>query len=259
MVRWVHEICAQGIRRPGYIADIWSEGFVADRFIEFGIDAESVRFEPVTLPRWDPGTWSLEVWNDDERIRFHSFPLPHSAPAPDGVDAPLRITDVGGSIALVTVTLNSWPQSFVRDRLALRAVDPTNEFDTISQTLPFGPQLQAVMEPSIEAGAIGFVGIFDAPWESCEYYVPYDGVERPIPGVWISRTDGERVKTMLDAGPVTARIVVDSTRENVTTHNVVATLPGASDEWLVIGSHHDGPWISAVEDASGVALVLAQA
>jgi len=28
---------------------------------------------------------------------------------------------------------------------------------------------------------------------------------------------------------------------------------------VIIGSHHDGPWASAVEDASGVAMVLAQA
>ena len=28
---------------------------------------------------------------------------------------------------------------------------------------------------------------------------------------------------------------------------------------MIIGSHHDGPWCSAVEDGSGIALVLAQA
>jgi hypothetical protein len=115
------------------------------------------------------------------------------------------------------------------------------------------------MEPAIEAGAVGFIGIFDAPWDSCDYYVPYDGVARPIPGVWISKSSGNALNAMLAAGPVTAKIVVDSTREEVTTHNVIGTLPGSSDEWVVIGSHHDGPWISAVEDASGIALVLAQA
>ncbi len=261
MVGWINTICAQGIRRPGYTADAWSEGFVADRFRGFGL--ESVRFEPLELPRWDPGTWSLEATSDDEHLTIDCFPLPHTAPARSGIEAPLRIDDgfeeMRGAIALVTVTLNSWPQSFVRDRIALRAVDPTNEFDTISQTLPFGAQLQAVMEPSIEAGAIGFVGIFDAPWESCEYYVPYDGIERPIPGVWVSRADGMKLKELVEAGPVTAHLTVDSTREMVTTHNIVATLPGASDEWVIIGSHHDGPWVSAVEDASGIALVLAQA
>jgi hypothetical protein len=64
---------------------------------------------------------------------------------------------------------------------------------------------------------------------------------------------------MLADGTVNARIVVDSVREQVTTHNVIGSLPGASDEFVVIGSHHDGPWVSAVEDASGIALVCAQA
>ena len=257
LVGWVETICARGIRRPGSDADVWTEGFIADRFRAFGL--ADVRFEPVDLPRWEPKTWSLVVSRDGERLELECFPLPHTTPAPEGIEAPLRIDGVDGAIALETVTLNSWPQSFVRDRLALRTIDPTGEFDTISQTLPFGRQLQAVMEPSIDAGAVGFVGIFDAPWESCEYYVPYDGELRPIPGVWISRRDGERAKALVAAGDASARIVVDSVREDITTNNVVGILPGASDEWVIVGSHHDGPWVSAVEDASGVALVLAQA
>jgi Zn-dependent M28 family amino/carboxypeptidase len=39
----------------------------------------------------------------------------------------------------------------------------------------------------------------------------------------------------------------------------VGYLPGRSDETVIIGTHHDAPWASAVEDASGMALVLAQA
>src|SRR5205823_4070761 len=85
------------------------------------------------------------------------------------------------------------PAGFARERLALRTIDPDGDFDTLTRTLPFGRQLQAVMEPAIEAGANAFVGIFDAPWESCSYYVPCDGEVRPIPGVWVSRSDGERL------------------------------------------------------------------
>jgi hypothetical protein len=245
MLGWIETVCARGVRRPGYAADVWSETFIADRFREFGLD--DVRLEPVPLPRWEPRSWSLTV--DDEP--FDCFPLPHTAPCPDGINGTL-----GQDIALETVTLNSWPQSFVRDRLALRTIDPDGEFDTLEQTLPFGRQLQAVMEPSIEAGAAAFIGIFDAPWESCDYYVPYDGEERPIPGVWVSRSSGERLKELTGRG---VRIVVDSVREDVVCNNVVGTLRGDSDEWLIVGSHHDGPWVSAVEDASGIALVLAQA
>ena len=247
---WIDQICAQGIRRPGSDVDAWCETFVADRFNEIGL--QEVHLEPVPLPRWTPHSWSLEV--DGES--FECFPLPHSAPAPEGVEA--RIGSGRGEIGLEWVTLNELPQSFVRDRLAIGSYDPEGEFDTLSHTLPFGRQMQAVMEPSIDAGAIGVICVFDAPWESCDYYVPYDGEVRPIPGVWVSKSSGEKIRAAMESG-ATARIVVDSTREEVTTHNIVGTLPGASDEWLVIGSHHDGPWVSAVEDASGVALVLAQA
>ncbi len=55
------------------------------------------------------------------------------------------------------------------------------------------------------------------------------------------------------------RLSIESDRRKITTQNVVGELPGADEEIVIIGSHHDGPWASAVEDGSGIALVLAQA
>ena len=64
---------------------------------------------------------------------------------------------------------------------------------------------------------------------------------------------------MLAAGAVRARLRVDARRETITSYNIVGELAGADDEAVIIGSHHDCPWASAVEDGSGIALVLAQA
>jgi hypothetical protein len=64
---------------------------------------------------------------------------------------------------------------------------------------------------------------------------------------------------MLAGGLVRARVRVDAVEDNITCYNIVGELPGADDETVIIGSHHDGPWSSAVEDSSGIALVLAQA
>jgi Peptidase family M28 len=58
---------------------------------------------------------------------------------------------------------------------------------------------------------------------------------------------------------MSARIKVEARRETITSFNIVGELPGADDEAVIIGSHHDGPWSSAVEDGSGISLVLAQA
>ncbi len=126
--------------------------------------------------------------------------------------------------------------------------------------LPFAPAIQAVMEPSLAAGARAFVGALRGyPGDSHRYYVPYDAVARPIPGVWISGSAGARLRERLREEPLQVRLRVDAELGTVRCHNVVGELPGADEDRVVIGSHHDGPWASAVEDASGMALVLAQA
>jgi hypothetical protein len=117
-----------------------------------------------------------------------------------------------------------------------------------------------VMEPAIEAGAAGFIGsLAGYPGDSYQYYVPYDAAERPIPGVWIKGSDGVRLRALMSRGPCRARLRIDAVRQETTCHNVVGELPGADEDTVIIGSHHDGPWASAVEDGSGIALVLAQA
>jgi len=120
--------------------------------------------------------------------------------------------------------------------------------------------MQDATRPAIEAGAAGFVGaLTDYPGDSCRYYVPYDAHHRPIHAVWVSGSEGQRLCEMLATGSVRARISVDASAGTVTSYNIVGELPGADDETVIIGSHHDGPWSSAVEDGSGIALVLAQA
>jgi hypothetical protein len=151
------------------------------------------------------------------------------------------------------------PQT-VMTSVASRYYDPDGEFATKSQVVPFSNAMMRVMEPAIDAGASAFIGLLTGfPWEPREYYVPYDAIERPIPGVYLSKSDGEQLKGLMDKGAVWAKLVAQSKAETVTSYNVIGTLPGVSDEWIVIGSHHDGPWASAVEDASGIAMVLAQA
>jgi hypothetical protein len=253
---WIRTVFAWGVRRPGYAADRRAETWCAEQLAAFGL--RDVRREPVPLAKWEPRTWSLDVAGE----RVPCFPLPHAAPTP-GLETELAILSgdgarLDGKLALTQVDLLSLPQTFMRE-CALACHDPEGEFDSLVQVLPFGAGLMHVMEPALAAGAAGFVGVLGAPWETCEYYVPYDAVPRPIPGVWVSAESGARLRERLAAGPLSARLVVDASREEIVSHNVVGWLPGASDAWLIVGSHHDGPWSSAVEDASGIALVLAQA
>lgn len=263
---WVEQVFAQGIRRPGYPADRWAEQFCLERFRDFGL--ESVRAEPVELPYWEPRRSSLTIWNEGAGVPqmrdLSCFPLPHSAPTP-GLEAQLVSFDaqapeqVKGSMSLYKLTLMRLPHAGLASQ-ATWSYDPDDTFVDSVQVLPFGGEFQAVMEPAIAAGAVAFIGALNGyPSDSHEYYVPYDAVDRAIPGVWISGSEGDRLREMLASGPVRARLTLDSIRKTTTTHNVVGELSGADDEMVIIGSHHDGPWSSAVEDGSGIALVLAQA
>jgi len=272
---WIETVFDRGVRRPGYAADRWASEFCAERFRTFGL--ERVRLEPVTVPYWEPRRWSLTLAADGAELPC--FPLPHSAPA-GGLEAELVPFDpaaperVRGNVSLVEVHLTSsrrarlgrlhperGPESAVDlAELATWTHDPDGSLAATDQLLPFGPDVHWVMEASMAAGAVGFVGVLaNYPGDSHAYYVPYDAEPRAIPGVWVSRSAGEALRRRLAQGPCRVRLDVDAVRQEVESHNVVGELPGADEERVVIGSHHDGPWRSAVEDASGIALVLAQA
>jgi peptidase M28-like protein len=266
---WISQIVDRGVRRPGYEADRWTEQFVADRFRELGL--ENVRLEPITVNRWDPGDWSLEVVAGGETRTLDCFPVPFAAPA-DGLEVELAAFDaarpeaVSGRASLYDVELLRIPadglvsSGSAPDDTSGRVIDPEGTLAGAEHVIPFGADFQDVMGPSISAGAAAFIGsLARYPGDSHDYFVPYDGVERPIPGVWVSGTDGAWLRERLTEGPVRVRLSVPSTVEEAESHNVVGELPGADDEVVMIGSHHDGPWASAVEDASGTSLVLAQA
>lgn len=262
MLGWIDQIVAQGVRRPAYPADRWTERFIRDQFQAFRLGR--VRLEPVPTAKWDPGRACVTVWPADSPADavddLSCFPLPHTSPGVVEADlVPLADGDVTGRVALDRLELMRTPQALMR-HAATSHYDPDNDFDELEQVLPFGPALQLVLEPSLQAGAAAFVGLLSGvPWETQDYYVPYDGQLRPIPAVWVSAANGRRVDALLANGPVRARVEVEADRTDVECFNVVGELPGASDEWVVVGTHHDGPWASAVEDGSGIALLLAQA
>lgn len=267
IMTWITEVVGFGVRRPGTEAGHRVEDWCVSRFRDLGL--ADVRSEPFDVPVWEPGEARLVVWPVDrpeQVIISAGFALPYTQPT-KGHEARLAILDlngnandgVAGAIAVDTVELGELPASFMQ-ALATGRVDPSGELDEYVHLLPFSLRLGREVDTAIEAGASGYVGVLSGmPWETRDYYVPYDAVQRPIPGLWIDRRDGAQVLAMLANGPVHGRIEVDAYCRPGWSANVIGTLPGASDEWVVVGSHHDAPWASAVEDGSGVALVLAQA
>jgi hypothetical protein len=272
MLRWVEEIVARGVRRPGYDADRWVEGYIHDRFCALGLEA--VRYEPLECTYWHDRSACLEVAETDAGEAFESFAVPLSEPTtvtgaieawdPDDPEA------VRGKVALCDVDFMHLPETFpVMRRVADGhdsdspasagwAYDPDRTLADRLHRLPFSPAIHDTMQPAIGAGAIGYVGVLLGYPGDCRYYVPYDGRARPIPGVYVAGREATALREAA-ARHAQVRLEVDADRGTTSTRNVVGELPGADDEWVIVGTHHDAPWASAVEDGTGIALLLAQA
>ncbi|WP_045875343.1 M28 family peptidase [Pseudofrankia sp. DC12] len=272
MMSWIDQVVARGVRRPGYAADGWTTGFVAQKFREFGL--VDVHAEPVAVTRWEPERYTLTATPAGAAARdLACFPLPHAAPA-SRLEAQLASFDaaspsaVAGRAALVDARPLALPPavpaglgSAPKD-LSRRVYDPAGTFAGETQVLPLASTSDAVTDPAAQAGAVAFIGcLVGYPSGGHRYYFPYNGKPTALPGVWIGAGDGRWLRDQLARGPVRVRLDVATSTAPARSDNVVGDLPGppGDDELVLIGSHHDAPWASAVEDGSGIAMVLAQA
>jgi hypothetical protein len=267
MYGWIEEVVDQGIRRPGYPADEWAEGYIRDAFEEFGLS--DVRLQPVTAEKWEPTEWSLEVTAGGQTKTLDCFPVPYSKPT-DGLEAELVTYNqadhaaMSGKVAIGNVGLVTVPAlAFVGGGSApadttRRVYDPEGTLTDAQHITPLATGLD--VEAVAETGAVAFIGALkDYPGDSYEYFYRYDAEHLPIPAVYVRGSDGAWLDEQLAAGPVQVKLVAQATFEDIETHNVIGELEGTDDEVVIVGSHHDGPWASAVEDGTGIAMVLAQA
>jgi hypothetical protein len=272
MMGWIEAIAAHGPRRPGSDADLAVEGQLAGMLGGFGF--ESVRREPIPIAAWDEGGASLVVEHDG--FASEAFPIPHAAPTLEGgIAGPLLFVDPDrlpardrwrGAIVVAEIR---FPR--LETRLLLRIApgqhDPDGTLPLVDHPATWVRLGWHLYREAVRRGAAGFVGILtDQPGGTCRMYAPYgfreaDILDKPLPGVWIGRDDGTRLKERVSRQPTRARLTVAGGRREMVTHNVVAELPGRGkdDEVIVLSCHHDSPFASPVEDASGCAVVLALA
>lgn len=272
-------IVEQGVRRPGYPADVWVETYIEEQFKKYGLQnvkKEAVTHhgkeygeEPETNVKWVPLKTFLHVYTESESIIVPAFSVPYAESTSDqGIDAEVVFLesktinyDVKGKIALYPVEFRERISHQVYKRIAEWYYDPENTFLVKKQAPVFNVEGNAVMDYAVESGALGFIGIITGSPDPdlYEYFMPADGRVRPIPGVHISEKSGDEIRTLMEHGHVRAALVSKVLLEPFVSHNIVGSLPGKSDDWVIIGTHHDAPFLGAVEDASGIAMVLAQA
>jgi hypothetical protein len=265
MKHWMDELVDFGIRRPGYPAEARAAEWIEAEFERAGL--RNVRREPVEVNRWVPKECSVTWWSDaapDEKTQVRCFALPYSRPEVD-LTAPAVVdvgtNDIRGAFGVVRDDFQEIPQGALAAQ-ALEVVAPQSWVDSDMQPIPFGFRngdlFADFFGPTSSRGGAGFIGILDGLGID-RYYAPYTGEDVDLPAVWLGRREGGALADAIATGPTTARVNASAERGPARSSNVIGELPGPSDRWVVVGSHYDAPWASAVEDASGIAQVLAQA
>ncbi|NLH48332.1 MAG: M28 family peptidase [Myxococcales bacterium] len=278
---WLRGICRTPHRRPGTPEGRQAEEWVADRLREFGL--ADVTLDPIPIEVWTADRWSLTVGG---RV-IPSFFIVNTAFTGDaGLAAPLVYvgtgtaadfagTEVGGKIVVADVPFPRMPTGLLMK--VLRASYALSDPDRVispwsSQYLNFvrqnfiGGAASAAAAPAkdvywqaVRQGARGVCLILrDQPSNSNTHYGPYDGVMKPLPGLWIGKEDGVELRTLARQG-APAVLTLAGRQEPGTMRNVWGVLPGRSAETILLTSHHDSPFKGVVEDGAGVTQVLAQA
>lgn len=99
----------------------------------------------------------------------------------------------------------------------------------------------------IAAGKVGVAGVilgFDVPQDQVkDYFDPHNGLHYRLPAVFLGADEFAEVKA-LALSNAEAKIVVQAERDTASTRNLIATLPGLSNEKIVFAANTDGnTWV----------------
>lgn len=271
--KWIEGLCATPHRRPGTPEGHQGEAWVKKAFEQVGL--ENVRADPVPIKVWQPKAWKLTVDGAEVGCGFMlntgftpgagvSAPLVH---AEYGRIGQLKRADVEGRIVVVRAKCDYPDPAKANPREYFRAVPGGNRASGPSAAAFPSNMLGAFLKlggldaysRAQEAGAVGFLMLpGDLRSEAASLYWPYDAEPKPLPGLYVAAKDADAVEAAARRGKA-ATLVQTGEVTDGTMSNIWGVLPGISDDVLLITSHHDSAHKGAVEDASGVAQVLAQA
>lgn len=269
MLATIRDLVAFAPRATGTPGGAATAEYVERRFRDAGLTTEVLR---VPSYRWHARRTHLEVGGTE----VPCSPVQHSAlPAHDwtGVadhrldarvvdigDGRVRGHDVRGAIVLFDLTFDMTLAHLLPFTVALH--DPGRRMlrrEVMGSRNPYITSLGRVMREAAAAGAVGVIGVLRDYPESLEYHNEYyRRTLFELPGVWVTRSGGERLRAALADDP-TARLDLHAQRTVVDSTTVLGVLPGRTRETIMVQSHHDSIGPGAVEDASGTAELIALA
>lgn len=234
------DLCRLGGRFAGTRSELLARDLVAERLA--AATGAPTRRHSFPFEGWIRGECRLELLGSRASdLAATSLVLSPSTP-PEGLE--LELFDVGRGTA----------QDFaaVRDELAGRAVLVRHEFAfTTAHT-----HRRRKYGSAREAGAAAFLIANNLPGVGVVTGSSGSGDATDIPAAGLSYEAGEILARAGDGARL--RLRLDARREPWTPANLLAEIPGRTDEWVVLCAHLDGHDLaeSAMDNATGVVAAL---
>lgn len=230
-------------RIPGTPYDRMAQDWVMSQFKKLGL-ADVRRQEIAMKPLWYPTAWTAEFTAEGRTTTLKSvFPITESPGTKgDGVTAPVVWVGLGTAADIQgrdvkgkAVMIYSLPTPGGRDHSAdwSGAVRRANDAGAAVILVEMGFPGNAQSEPE---GAVGAAA----------------------PTVTMTPDEANLIRDQLDRGrPVSFHLsLVTEEREGLKSGNVWGVLPGAGDEQILIMAHTDAFFEGAMDNASGLAMML---
>ncbi len=229
-----------GSRSPGTPEERAAAEFMRDRLISYGIDA---RLEPFDYRAWERDDVAIGV-SAPFAAEIPGISLPYCPPC--DLTAPLVLLDDG---APATFEANA-------DRIkgavvAVSSAPPPGLGRTVHRTEMF--------QRSALAGAVGFIFVGMYEGRGVETGSLDSDREALIPGFSIGHEDAEFLRRQeARKGALTVAMRTGGRTYDTVSWNVVADIPGETDEFVMLGCHYDGHDIAqgAMDPASGTVAAI---
>ena len=232
-----------GSRFAGTPSEKQAQEYMVDKLKEYGY--ENARAVPFKYYGWRRGPATLEMTEPVKR----EFEVISLAMSP------------GGTVEADVVNLGTGsPEEF-------EAVGPEDVKGKIvlcsSATSPAGRRVHRRTKYgyAVKYGAVGFIFMNHNPGQ-----LAATGSLRPsyrmggeIPGIGVSLETGSLMQRLAGDRPLRVKFTDESkVVPDSESANIVAELPGRSDEWIVVGGHYDGHDIAqgAMDNLSGTAVTM---
>jgi hypothetical protein len=234
----------------GRIAGTKYEAMTADlieaRFRKLGM-VDINRPEFALPPQWFPTDWDMTATGGGQTLTFST-----ARPALGSADTPPNGLDVEA----VWVGLGTAADFAGRDVRGKAAVIHTMlSPGQMGQSALF----EAAFKRANDAGAAAIVAIWGyydnmAAWQGLGGGFSSNGF---VPGFFVGFEDGRKLRNLIGAGPVRLKLRTQAERRpNLKSVSIYGTLPGTTDENILVMAHMDGWFDAALDNASGLSTML---